>query len=65
MNWGKLHGIKMADSDESEIDDDEFLKIFEDSDDENEFEGFGPDRNVQKDDEFVCLWDDSPPLFII
>jgi hypothetical protein len=30
----------MADSDESEIDD-EFIKIFEDSDDENEFEGFG------------------------
>ena len=43
----------MADSDESEIDDDEFIKIFEDSDDENEFEGFGPDRNVQKDDELV------------
>ena len=55
----------MADSDESEIDDDEFIKIFEDSDDENEFEGFGPDRNVQKDDEFGWLWDDSPPLFII
>jgi hypothetical protein len=33
----------MADSDESEIDDDEFIKIFEDSDDENEFEGFGPE----------------------
>ena len=32
----------MADSDESEIDD-EFIKIFEDSDDENEFEGFGPE----------------------
>ena len=33
----------MADSDESEIDDDEFIKIFKDSDDENEFEGFGPE----------------------
>jgi hypothetical protein len=33
----------MADSDESEIDDDEFIKIFEDSDDENEFECFGPE----------------------
>ena len=33
----------MADSDESEIDDDEFIKIFEDSDDENEFEGFEPE----------------------
>ena len=67
----------MADSDESEIDDDEFMKIFEDSDDENEFEGFGPDyeilreidlqqslkdRNVQEDDEFGWLRDDSPPL---
>jgi len=73
----------MADSDESEIDDDEFIKIFEDSDDENEFEGFGPedlipdyeilreidlqqslkDRNVQQDDDFGCLQDDSPPLY--
>ena len=72
----------MADSDESEIDDDEFIKIFEDSDDENEFEGFGPedlipdyeilreidlqqslkDRNVQQDDKFGWLRDDSPPL---
>ena len=33
----------MADSDESEIDDDEFIKIFEDSDDENEFKGFEPE----------------------
>ena len=33
----------MADSDESEIDDDEFIKIFEDSDDKNEFKGFGPE----------------------
>jgi hypothetical protein len=32
----------LADNDESEIDDDEFIKIFKDSDDENEFEGFGP-----------------------
>jgi hypothetical protein len=32
----------LADNDESEIDDDEFIKIFEDSDDENEFECFGP-----------------------
>jgi hypothetical protein len=33
----------MADSDKLEIDDDEFIKIFEDSDDENEFVGFGPE----------------------
>ena len=33
----------MADSDESEIDDDEFIRIFEDSYDENEFESFGPE----------------------
>ena len=79
---GKLHGFKMADIDEIGIDDDEFIKIFEDSDDENEFEGFGPedlipdyeilreidlqqslkDRNVQQDDDFGCLRDDSPPL---
>jgi hypothetical protein len=30
----------MADSDEMKIDDDEFIKIFKDSDDENEFETF-------------------------
>ena len=72
----------MADIDEIEIDDDEFIKIFEDLDDENEIEGFGPvdlipdyeilreidlqqslkDRNVQQDDDFSCLRDDSPPL---
>jgi hypothetical protein len=40
MYTGKLHGIKMADSDESEIDDDEFIKILKDSDDKNEFEGW-------------------------
>ena len=43
---GKLHGIKMADSDEKEIDDDEFIKIFKDSDDENKFEGFGPENLI-------------------
>ena len=72
----------MEDSDDSEIDDDEFIKIFEDSHDENEFEGFEPedlipdyeilreidlqqslkDRNVQQNDDFGCLRDDSPLL---
>ena len=46
---GKLHGFKMADIDEIGIDDDEFIKIFEDSDDENEFEGFGPGPHFTKD----------------
>jgi hypothetical protein len=43
---GKLHGIKMAHGDEKEIDDDEFIKIFKDSDDENKFEGFGPENII-------------------
>ena len=36
----------MADSDEKEIDDDGFIKIFKDSDDENKFEGFGPENLI-------------------
>ena len=50
----------MTDSDESEIDDDEFIKIFEDSDDENEFEGFGledliPDYEILREIDLTAV----------